>query len=276
MEHENTIARYRNWYRKLLGLYSRPYRERFAESMEQTFHDLCCERASAGKQLTGFVLWTFVETSVGIFKENARTFVMQNLTRRLVAWAAVVAVVLIVPVLGNRYVDGWNWTLFDFVCATVILFGAALTFELVARKGGTTAYRSAVGIAVTTGLLLVWINGAVGIIGDAPINLLYFGIPVLGFVGGYLARFQPRGMAWTLVAMAVAQMMVPTIALVILKSGGNILLHDLHSHHAPFHPGVPHVFALNAVFAAAWIVSALLFRHAAGPNPQVTVSSASA
>jgi hypothetical protein len=74
-EHDGqaTIARYRHWYRKLLGFYSRPYRERFAEGMEQTFADMCRERVAAGKGLTGFVLWLFVETAAGIAKENATT-----------------------------------------------------------------------------------------------------------------------------------------------------------------------------------------------------------
>jgi hypothetical protein len=71
MADEHAIARCRWWYRKLLRFYSRPYRERFGESMEQTFNDLCRERASAGKRLLGFVLWMFVETSSGIIREKA-------------------------------------------------------------------------------------------------------------------------------------------------------------------------------------------------------------
>jgi hypothetical protein len=71
MADEHAIARYRHWYRKLLRLYSRPYRERFAEGMEQTFSDLCRERSEAGQGLVGFVLWVFVETSAAIVRENA-------------------------------------------------------------------------------------------------------------------------------------------------------------------------------------------------------------
>jgi hypothetical protein len=71
MADEHAIARYRRLYRKLLRFHSRPYRDRFGESMEQTFNDLCRERASAGKGLLGFVLWMFVETSAGIIREKA-------------------------------------------------------------------------------------------------------------------------------------------------------------------------------------------------------------
>jgi hypothetical protein len=59
-----------------------------------------------------------------------------------------------------------NWDLFDFAFMGTLLFGAGLTYELVARKMSTGAYRVAVGVAVVTAVLLVWINGAVGIIGD--------------------------------------------------------------------------------------------------------------
>lgn len=49
MADKHAIERYRRWYRKLLRFYAKPYRERFAESMEQTFNDLCRERAARGR-----------------------------------------------------------------------------------------------------------------------------------------------------------------------------------------------------------------------------------
>jgi hypothetical protein len=265
MELEHVIARYRCWYRTLLRLYSRSYREQFAESMEQTFHDLCRERSQAGKRLSGFVLWVFAETSVGIVKEKARFLIMQNLTRRLVVWAAVIALLLLFPMWANHNIEGWNWSPFDFVFAAVVLYGAALTYELIAAKGGTFAYRAAVGVACATGLVLLWINAAVGIIGDGPVNLLYLGVLAVAFIGALIARFQPRPMVRALFATALAQMSVPVIALAIWKAGGQDLLIDPHSPHPPFHPGVPQVFALNAFFAVLWIVSGVLFRHAAEP-----------
>jgi len=65
-------ARYRRWYRRLLDLYPRPHRERFADSMEQTFADLSRERAAAkGRGHGAFILWIFTETLVGIIRERA-------------------------------------------------------------------------------------------------------------------------------------------------------------------------------------------------------------
>lgn len=132
-----------------------------------------------------------------------------------------------------------------------------------AEKTGEIAYRVAAGIAVAGALVLLWMNAAVGIIGDGPVNLMYLGVLIVGFAGAYIARFQPRGMALALFATAVAQMLVPVIALVIWKAGWQGLLIDPNSPNPPFHPGVAPVFALNAVFAVLWIVSASMFWRAA-------------
>jgi hypothetical protein len=58
-------------YKKLLRLYPRQFRERLGESMEQTFNDLCHERKQpVGYRWSGFVLWIFVETAMGIVREH--------------------------------------------------------------------------------------------------------------------------------------------------------------------------------------------------------------
>ncbi|MFC3499529.1 hypothetical protein ACFOOK_00750 [Micromonospora krabiensis] len=93
----DTQKRYRRWYRGLLGLYPRPYRERFAVSMEQTFSDLCRERAGArGRRHGTFVAWIFLETLAGIIREHAtdlaRIAMARNVTAlRIVKYLALVA-----------------------------------------------------------------------------------------------------------------------------------------------------------------------------------------
>ena len=176
----------------------------------------------------------------------------------MAAWAAVVALILLIPLVAMQFSDEWNWDLFDFIFAGTLLFGAALVYELVAKKGGTTAYRAAVGVAVATAVVLVWVNAAAGIIGnDEFFNLMYFGVLALGIVGALVARLQPQGMARALLAMAIAQMLVPLIVLAIPNLRGALW--------EP--PGPVGVFFLNAFFAALWIGSALLFRKAARRFP---------
>jgi hypothetical protein len=58
-------------YKKLLRLYPREFRERLGESMEQTFHDLGNERKrQSAHGWFRFILWTFIETAMGILREH--------------------------------------------------------------------------------------------------------------------------------------------------------------------------------------------------------------
>jgi hypothetical protein len=81
MAENQAIDRYRRWYRKLLRFYSKPHRERFAESMEQTFHDLLRERSETGRGIFAGALWIFIETFAGITRERVGSFIMQTITK---------------------------------------------------------------------------------------------------------------------------------------------------------------------------------------------------
>src|SRR5215475_741563 len=56
-------------YKKLIALYPQAFRERFDESMQQTFHDLYTDRQTKPGWF-GFILWMFIETVVGIVREH--------------------------------------------------------------------------------------------------------------------------------------------------------------------------------------------------------------
>jgi len=92
----------------------------------------------------------------------------------------------------------------------VLIAGVILTYQLIASRATTRAYRVAAGLGLATGLVLVWINGAVGLIGseDNPANLLYAGVLAIGAVGAALARLEPSGMARALFATALTQFLV--------------------------------------------------------------------
>jgi hypothetical protein len=134
---------------------------------------------------------------------------------------------------------------------------------LVARKAGNIAYRAAVGIALAAALLLVWVNGAVGIIGseDNNANSMYIGVLGVGIVGAIIARFRSHGMARALFAMALAQVLVAMIALIFGLGTGSP-------------PGVLGILILNGFFVALFVGSAWLFRNAgreqlpAGEGPE--------
>jgi len=251
MPTERTVAWLRNRYADLLRLYPRPYRERFRESMEQTFTDLWRDEREAGGGLFRFAVWMFFETSVGILKERWRFLLMRN--ANVVRLAVVVGLILLVPLVAMQFTDEVAWTAFDFAFAAALLFGTGFAYLLVTGKSRSIAYKAGVAIALLSGFLLIWVNGAVGIIGDEhnPANLLYGGVLAVGLIGAAVARLRPRGMSHTLFAMAVAQLLVPVIALVVWTA----------SFSEP--PGMLGVFVINACFALLLAGSALLFRLAA-------------
>lgn len=176
--------------------------------------------------------------------------------RNILLIALAVASILLLQWLAMQIFDEVNWGVADFVIAGALLFGTGLAFELVARKAKTNAYRAAVGLALAAALLLVWVNLAVGVIGseDNPANLMYIGVLAVLMIGTFIARLQPQGMARVLFATAIAQAIVPFIALVIWKP-------QVDSAEALM--GVLRVLGVNALFVMLFVGSALLFRRAA-------------
>ena len=147
--------------------------------------------------------------------------------------------------------DAVNWDTFDFVVFGALLTGVGVLYALAARQSGNVAYRFAAGVAIAAAFLLVWVNGAVGIIGDESntANLMFLGVLGVGAIGALLARFQPLGMARALLATASAQILVAVIALVAgWGAAGPIWPRD--------------ILTLTLFFAALWLLSAWLFRNA--------------
>ena len=88
----------------------------------------------------------------------------------------VTAGVLLVPFFGNIYVDGWSWHWYTFVLAGILLFGAGLTYELVAKRMSNKAYKFAVGLAVGTALILGWVNMVRISESENLAYLMYYGV----------------------------------------------------------------------------------------------------
>jgi hypothetical protein len=105
-----------------------------------------------------------------------------------------------------------------------------------------TSYRAAVGIAVVAALLLVWMYGALATEDDSP-GLMFLGALIVGIIGAIIARFRPRGMAWSLFGAALAQALFAVIAMIAWKQYLEISI-------------------LNGLLIALWLGSALLFRRA--------------
>ena len=140
-----------------------------------------------------------------------------------------------------------NWTVFDFTFAAVLIGSVVIIYTLVMRKTSNTAYRSGAGIALAAAFILVWANGAVGIIGDEnnDANMMYSVVLLVAIIGAVIARFRPQGLARAMYATTVAQVSVPVIALI--AGLGPVVSWD--------------VLILTAFFGILWFVSARLFQR---------------
>ena len=115
--------------------------------------------------------------------------------------------------------------------------------ELAAHASRNGAYRIGALVAVGAAFLTVWANLAVGMIGseDNPYNLFFIAIPFVVFTTAALLRFEPRRMAWIMVAAAGAQL--------AFAFGGM----DVDLRGARF----------SSFFAFLWMIAAALFWSAA-------------
>ena len=149
------------------------------------------------------------------------------------------------------------WDVLDFAVLGGLLAAVAGTFWLARRMTDNVAYRAGVGIALLAAFLLVFVNGAVGIIGSSnnDANLMYFGVLAVGIIAAIFAGFQPVGMVRAMMATAIAQVAVAIIAVTAgLGTSGPAWPAD--------------VLVLTAFFTALWLLSAWFFRTAA-PMPSL-------
>ena len=172
---------------------------------------------------------------------------------RPIGWGSLLVVTLI-PLIA-----GFPWSLADYVFVAVVLGGAGVLIELGARVSTSPAYRAGVAVAVLTAVLLVWVNGAVGFLGDAdnPENLVFGGVILIAALGAGRARFRPAGMARALFATATAQLAIGIAAIAI-------------DFALPGRDWLYEAVLGTTLFTALWLTSAALFRKSAeqAPDPR--------
>jgi hypothetical protein len=178
-----------------------------------------------------------------------------TLTKSISLVALGTALLLLIPLTAKLFMAGMLWTVSDFVAAGIMLFSAGLTFVLIARMGDNTAYRLGAGLGVAAGLLLVWANLAVGLVGseDNPVNLLYGLVLAVALIGSIAARFRPLGMSNAMYAASLTYVVITIIALFIWKPAPEAT-----------EPSVLRIneIVANGLFAAVWAAAGWLFRRA--------------
>jgi len=122
-----------------------------------------------------------------------------------------------------------------------------------AGRPGRVAYRIGVGVALAASFLEIWINLAVGIVGneDNPVNQGFYGVVVTAGACAFVARLRPDGMARAMLAVAAVQAL---LALAVATAPST-------ARDDPM--GAIGVLALSAGFAALWLLSAAAFHRSA-------------
>lgn len=177
----------------------------------------------------------------GILGSNGplRTFPWRKLV-----WGTAITL-MVAATVAKFTVAGFNWSPGDFVFAAVLIGGGALAFELamwVAR--GSTPYLLGAAMGIGACFLLVWINAAVGIIGDEDnaANLGFLAIVLVAMLGTLAARARAAGMAVAMTVCGAAQLAMAGYAFWVSSIEGIVA---------------------SVVFAGIWFTAAHLFRVAA-------------
>lgn len=168
-------------------------------------------------------------------------------------------ILLLIPLTAKLVMDDMLWTVGDFVAAGILLFGAGLTFILIARMGNNAMYRLAAAVGVAAGLLLVWAQLAVGLVGseDNPVNVLFGAVLGVAIIGAIAARFQPRGMSNAMFAASLTYVVVTLLALFVWPPSPDTAEPQVR---------MVNVLGANGIFAALWAVSGWLFRRASASS----------
>ncbi|MDB5472632.1 MAG: hypothetical protein JWR84_4192 [Caulobacter sp.] len=165
---------------------------------------------------------------------------------RIVGWGGL-AVILSLPLIFK-----FPWTLSDFVFAGVFLGGAGLIVELICWASSSLSYRLGGLIALLASVGLVWVNGAVGFLGDEdnPANLMFLAVILIAVVGSVVVRFKAAGLSKVILATAAAQLLAGIVGYSA-------------SWATPGPAGLQEVVVGTTLFGSMWLVSAWLFNRAA-------------
>jgi hypothetical protein len=164
---------------------------------------------------------------------------------RWVVWGGALALLSLPLVAMALSVEGVVWDGHDFAIMGVLFGLCCIAYEVAVRVARSNVYVLGAGLATATAFGTIWVNLAVGIIGDGGhwANLLFFGVVLLALVGTAIAKLASARMAVAMEATATAQALVGVVA--FLTS-----------------PQSPEGYFFAAFLAALWVIAGQLFRTA--------------
>lgn len=160
---------------------------------------------------------------------------------RIAGWGFAAGLPML-PAVAMRFTAEVDWDARDFIIMGIVIGGVGLGMEYLIRRSSNPFYRAGAVVALLVTVLTIWVNLAVGMIGDDnPYNLLFAGVLGIALIGSILARFTPAGMALTMLLTALAQGIAGAGGLASDPRGGTF----------------------SILFAVPWLLAAALFGKAA-------------
>lgn len=82
--------------------------------------------------------------------------------KNIIRISIIVGIILLIPLFGNFFIQGWDWGILDFVFAGILFFITGLGIDFVIRKfKGKPLYQFLSVIVIIGILLLIWVEMAV-------------------------------------------------------------------------------------------------------------------
>lgn len=233
-------------YKRLLSFYPNGFKEQLAESMEQTFNDLCSERLQSERNLSGFILWAFIETAAGIFREHLLLIspgdIMQTILKTFGSSAGI-SLVLILPLIimevVNRRQFNEDFPFMLFFVLWLNLFAISLILLPIVQARRTTNHdmanpvpmqgntlltnpRSALTISVVL-ILIIVILSLLSSLGWEPLDRLFNGPnPEQLYIPGQV-------IVLVLFSLPIAAGIIAGRPIVnTLRAGGSLFAHPFH------------------------------------------------
>lgn len=82
--------------------------------------------------------------------------------KNIIRIALIVLVILLIPLFGNMFIEGWNWSFTDFIIMGALLFVTGLAIDYSVRHITKPLYRTIAIVAIVLALLVVWVELATG------------------------------------------------------------------------------------------------------------------
>lgn len=83
-------------------------------------------------------------------------------TKRLLVFALLTGVLLLIPLIAMQFTTEVNWTGSDFLFAGALLFGSGLVYEFATRHVTNSRTRAIIAVIVLAILAFIWVGAATG------------------------------------------------------------------------------------------------------------------